>query len=472
MKKRWMICIGNKTLQAIAYVERKKQRIVVDWFQFSIEGEEAFSQTLKHFLAAIPAKIKRAELLLPFDLVFTKRMEVPQTVNRKQLLYAASMEFSSSALTTEQILAYREVGQTGTMKKEIMVSTLEYSTVEQYERAFRQAGIALTGISVPEDRVIYGAVNILKDTEHTLLVCIVEKESALLFILHQGRCYMQNRFRLTKAEREKGNVEEICKKLCVGKQFCTTHAELEKMEKVILIGLNEAERIQMEFKENKIGIPIQYFRPAKYVRKNMEEMPMLFFAMMDIGKNHMDFLEADKKNKVRTIEKRIPIIPGSREGMILLLCLFMLFVTIRAGNEKLRKELFELRTVSWQEEKQMQYYAELEREKQIEQLAAGIEEIRLLNQMLDLKEPDGHLLKEIETIKGAESRFDYRYSKKERILTFSCITDDYRNIPDYMNKLEKLSAFEEVLYTGYERLKSGKEYRFDVSCRMREGGGE
>ena len=193
------------------------------------------------------------------------------------------------------------------------------------------------------------------------------------------------------------------------------------------------------------------FQARQIFRKHMEEMPILFLAIMDVGQNHMDFLKADKKKKDRTIGKMMSAVPGSREGAAMLFCMLLLFAAIRTGNEKSRKELLELRAIFEQEENQMQYYAELEREKQIEQLTNGMEELYFVNRMLDLKEPDGSLLEEIEEIAGAESRFDYQYSKKEQMLHFSCVTDDYRNIPDYMDKLEKLSAFEEVRYKGYRR---------------------
>ena len=62
----------------------------------------------------------------------------------------------------------------------------------------------------------------------------------------------------------------------------------------------------------------------------------------------------------------------------MLFCMLLLFAAIRTGNEKSKRDLFELRAIFEQEENQMQYYAELEREKQIEQLTNGMEEVLLL----------------------------------------------------------------------------------------------
>ena len=479
--KRW-IYIGEKELQAVAYPVGRNSRRMVRHFcvplkegclrHGRIEKERLFVRSLKMLLAECPFRIRTAELVLPSGLVFVKRMEVPRKANRRQILYGAKMEFPASTPEKNLVFAYRTLKNIpiddGSTTRMVMAGSLEAELVEQYVRVFRQAGCRVNRISVPEDRALHGAMALMDACEGTTLICAAEEKTVLFGVFADGQFYLHTRFAM---ERERGSEEaarELWERIREMGRFCEQEPELSALSKVVCFGLHEAEEGLLRRTEMGVELHMGETDLEESLLDAMKQAPMALLSGMDAAGKSMDFLRFGKNRQARTIEKKMPEIPGMWGVITIGTALFLLSGSLALWNQRLEKELYHLQAENESEERRSLYQRELEKEERIQTLSAGVEELLVLSSTENLLEPDGNLLEEIESISGARTRFDYQYSEGDRLLSFSCIAEEYREIPDYVDKVKELSAFDEVFYNGYETVGEAGGYRFHVSCRIAE----
>lgn len=180
-----------------------------------------------------------------------------------------------------------------------------------------------------------------------------------------------------------------------------------------------------------------------------------------------NFLAASKRKERKTMEQA-----GTFGNMVKIAGIFgagliLTFGILAVGNIRMEKRLGEL--TAYTEDKLIleKYYEKLRVREIGEIYEDGIRCVGMAN----LKEyvengPDGELIMWIEGISGAESCLDYRYSGEEGTFSFTCLTDDYHKIPDYVEELRSGAAFSDVLYSGYTRDEGTGKYRFSISCEI------
>lgn len=490
MSKRTMIYVGAREIQAAVCVTGRKGTVIRACETMPIpEGcminglimnEEEFQSTVADFVSRCRFKLKKPVLLVDSSQIMLKNMAMPGQLKKRQLLYSVRAELAALDNKKEYIYDYSEIhSRNADGTKTILSGGIDAELADQYQEIFAAAGVTAAGMDVLSDGVIHMVEQVPELNSGTIILCTLDGQNAVTYLFSDGAYLMHSRNRLLTKRGDEKIVGELLGRISSMNQFSQSQREFEKAGAVYFCGLTKEEEPGIQIIKDTFQLQTEVFSLEAYIRagKGVDvdygRMFGILASMVPTKRKTFNFLSADKEKAVETVEKRKG--PGVGIAVVggVVAVLGIASGIVLYGNMKLKNELAAITAFTESPSNRKEYERIQEMEKTLGYYGAALEQLTTAQKIvLETVQPDSRMLSSIEMMAGGITCMEYTYTKEQDLLTFTCLTDDYRSIPGFIRALKSAGYFKNVNYSGYSYEEGLGRYRFGISARLlkAEGG--
>lgn len=443
-----------------------------------INGLVTDQAALGEALAALcrTAGVKSAQLVVDSGQVMAKSLAVPK-LTKKELLNVTRSELQElDAAGRDLVYDYAETGARENGGKTVLCCAADREQLHQYEELAQAAGCKLTGITTALACCVRMARYVPALAEGGVIVCALDGQSEVTYLFSHGEYVMSSRARLVEPRGTTAIIGALMDRVSSMLQFSQTQKSAEPAKSVWFAGLEEAEAAGCKVLGDTLNVqaaPLPDSGAVRFAGGVTETLAGAFCALGAFvpGKEKtLDLLAAAKTKGAAGMEQKkkgLPwAVPAVFGGLVL-----AAFIALTATNLGLQRQIDDVRAFTEDAEN-------LAIVEQVNQDRAAAAEYGAARQQAEdaaaalaaTRQPEDAMLTRAESAAaGVVSFTGYRYDAENRALTLTCQVGDYREIPDFIARMQATGDYDAVDYSSYTDNGSGAGgYVFTVVCTVKE----
>lgn len=443
-----------------------------------INGLVTDQAALGEALAALCAEagVKSAALVVDSGQVMAKPLAVPK-LTAKELLNVTRSELQElDAVGRDLVYDYAETGARENGGKTVLCCAADREQLHQYEELAAAAGLKLTGVTTALACCVRMAGFVPALAEGGVILCALDGQSEVTYLFTDGAYVMSSRARLVEPRGTTAIMGALMDRVSSMLQFSQAQKNTQPARTVWFAGLTEAEAAGCKVVGDTLNIQVaplpdsEAVRFAEGVGETLAGTFCALGAFVPGKEKQLDLLAAAKTKAAAGMEKKKKGLPWAVPA-VLGGVLVAVFAALLITNMGLRRQIDEIKAFT-QDEGNIAVVQQVaaDRAAAADYNAARQEAEDAAAALAATRQPeDAMFTRAEEAAAGIVSFTGYRYDAENRALTFSCQVGDYREIPDFLARMQATGDYDGVGYSSYTDNGSGAGgYVFTVTCTVKE----
>ena len=396
-------------------------------------------------------KMESAKIILPANLCETRILQLP-FAKGKQLKALLDKEFQDGFRS--DIVDYGMIRESKKKGNTICCGGVDSGVLKKFSQICEKAGITLDGVSVPMESYLRILQKADSYQDEVAICLFFENGSVTSVLCENGEYKYSSRSRLFS---EPGTLDfgtEIVRNVSGILQFWATGKNESQIKKVYYAGCPKEDFEVSIGGINNLNLEVGELRASSLTvsGNSFSDWAGCLGAFVKEGRKNknIDFLEIEKALIKAEENKPSPWRHALLPIIVTILCLIPA-IFLMVNNAKFDQKAAALTVWMENEDRDAEHERAKGLESQIKKLDSSMEEVNVLKHNLKTYPKfNSEIIHKIESVGEKKITLEVTgYDSQTGKLTFTAVSEDVIDIPEYVLKLQKTELFYKVDYTGY-----------------------
>lgn len=476
-----IVYLSNQLVQA---VETKKNGVVTVYEEMAPEGSiingivtdgEVFVEFIRQFFVKNRLSRKECTLVVNSTQITTRVLELPKA-GYADLNKMLMREFADSRIENMLVVSFvMNAERTGRMQR-LLASAVDRTFVESYVRLFSQAGIEVECIEPAMLNFAGRFMNEPAVAKQNCVVQIYDGSEVISILFVEGEYLYSQRNRIFAEENTDAYVKEARAVAQRIRQFASSQKVERPVESLLVCGQNQyriAEAIAGKH-DAEDDTEVRVFEDTHFKQKGKskdgQNAEFAYAVRTEKADKKLNYIWKMHHDSVRSSKRREMLGLALPTLLTAAVCLF---VTLILGNSYLsmKRELESLQgTIREADPERASYDLS---EANVSRLKNQISNAELLwEQLMSYPTVSSTLDRQLKECAGSEVQVEITgFNRDTGVLTMDACAGEVGVIHEFVEKLQGLSDFCSVEYSGYTFVKAKSNYSIHVVCALSQGAG-